>query len=190
MTDRHPRDITFLLKSLVDQHFLVANEKRRWSSCTVAPESPVSEPDSSQHNEPSSPHKDASLHLNGTSLHHKAPSLHHNDTNTLPSEGPQALSSGALLPVESLPAVVQKVRNQKRSNRAQVEAAILLLCQDRFVTIQEFAENLQRSTANIKNHYISKLIRQGRLTLRFPEQPTHPAQAYQTSATPAKGPTP
>jgi hypothetical protein len=43
---------------------------------------------------------------------------------------------------------------------------------------QEFAEILQRSMETLKNHYISRLVHQGKLELRFPEQPTHPAQAY------------
>jgi hypothetical protein len=47
---------------------------------------------------------------------------------------------------------------------------------------QELAELLRRSIVTIKNHYIARLIRQGQLALRFPEQPTHPAQAYRAKA--------
>lgn len=92
--------------------------------------------------------------------------------------------------MEQLPAIVEEVRSRQRSKPANVEAALLLLCQGRYVTAQELAESLQRGIESLKNHYISKLIRQGKLTLRFPKQPTHPAQAYQTSVTPAKGPIP
>jgi predicted HTH transcriptional regulator len=59
-----------------------------------------------------------------------------------------------------------------------VVAAILALCQKRYVTAQELAETLQRGMETLKNHYISDLIRQGKLKQRFPEQPTHPGQAY------------
>jgi hypothetical protein len=83
--------------------------------------------------------------------------------------------------VESLPAIVLEIRGQQRSNPAKVVAAILALCQDRYVTAQELAEMLQRGMETLKNHYISKLIRQGKLELRFPEQPTHPAQAYRAT---------
>ena len=197
LTDRHPRDITFLLKSLVEQHFLVANEKRRWSSYTLFPEVPPSGSDSSQHNDTSLHHNNASSQHNDPSSQHKAPSsqhngtsLHHKDTITQPGEEPPAQASTSSLLVEPLPAIVEEVRSRQRSNPAKVEAALLFLCQDRYVTAQELAEMLQRGMETLKNHYISKLIRQGKLELRFPGQPTHPAQAYQTSATPAKGPTP
>ncbi len=60
LTDKHPRDITFLLKRLVEKGFLVVNEKRRWSSYSIAPDSTAGGLNNSQHKEPSSQHKDAS----------------------------------------------------------------------------------------------------------------------------------
>ena len=64
-----------------------------------------------------------------------------------------------------------------------MEEAILVLCADRSVMAQELAEILQRSMETLKNHYISRLVHQGKLELRFPGQPTHPAQAYRTTVT-------
>jgi predicted HTH transcriptional regulator len=164
LTDKHPRDITFLLKRLVNEHFLVGNDKRRWSSYALAPAGPapgsVSLPykvPSPQHNELSSQHKKPSSQHNGLSSQHKEPSLPHK---------------------EALPALVEEIRNQKRSDPAKVEEAILALCADEFVTAQELGEKLQRSMETLKNHYISKMIREGRLVPRYPDQPTHPLQAY------------
>jgi ATP-dependent DNA helicase RecG len=164
LTDNHPRDITFLLKRLVDEHFLVGNDKRRWSSYTLAPagsdaglmdshqngQSTQHKPSSSQHKEPNSQHKEPSSQ-------HKEPSLPH---------------------TKALPPLVEEVRTRKRSAPAKVEAAILALCADAFVPAQELADTLQRGVETLKNHYISKMIRDGRLEARYPEQPTHPLQAY------------
>lgn len=141
LTDKHPRDITFLLKRLVNEHFLVGNDKRRWRSYSLAPAAPGLV--SSQHKEPSSQHTE--------------PSLPHK---------------------EALPALDEEIRSQKRSAPTKVEAAILALCADKFVMARELAETLQRGLDTLKNHSISKMIRDGKLELRYPEQPTHPRQAY------------
>jgi hypothetical protein len=53
LTDLHPRDITFLLKNLVDQRFLVVREKRRWSYYALAPGDTTNDLISFQHKEPS-----------------------------------------------------------------------------------------------------------------------------------------
>lgn len=66
----------------------------------------------------------------------------------------------------------------KRSAPDKVEAAILVVCTDQFVMAKELAEKLQRGMKSLKNNYISKMIRDGRLELRYPGQLTHPQQAY------------
>lgn len=157
LTDKHPRDITFLLKRLVNEQFLVGNDKRRWSSYTLAPAGLVPGSVGTQHSGVSSQHKEPSSQHNGLSSQHKKPSLPHKQAS---------------------PALVEEIRNQKRSAPAKVEAAILALCADEFVTAQELGEKLQRGMETLKNHYISKMIRDGRLELRYPDQPTHPLQAY------------
>ena len=67
-----------------------------------------------------------------------------------------------------------------------MEEAILILCDNRYVMPQEFADMLNRKMKTLKNH-LSKLVSQGKLVLRFPNHPTHPAQAYQAAATTGKG---
>ena len=164
LTDKHPRDITFLLKNLVYANFLVGNNKRRWSSYTVAPAGPASGLVNSQHNEQGSQHKEARSQHNGQSSQHKEPGLPQNKAS-LPQK-------------DALSVLVEEIRNKKRSTPAKVEAAILALCADAFVPAQELAETLQRGVETLKNHYISKMIRDGRLKARYPDQPTHPHQAY------------
>jgi predicted HTH transcriptional regulator len=157
LTDKHPRDIAFLLKRLVEERFLVGNDKRRWSSYALVPISPASGLVDAQHKEESSPHKDPSSPHKEESSPHKNPSSPHNGAS---------------------PAVVEEVRKHKRSAPDKVEAAILVVCTDQFVMAEELADKLQRGMKSLKNNYISKMIRDGRLELRYPGQPTHPQQAY------------
>jgi hypothetical protein len=177
LTDTHPRDLTFLLKRLVAEHFLVGNDKRRWSSYSLVPEvSSVTGADSSQHKEANSHRKDESFHHKEVSYHHNEASFHHK----IPSD--HLSDETQILPTDMLPLYIQEIRGQQRTLVSKMDEAILALCTDRFVMAQELAELLRRSIVTIKNHYIARLIRQGRLALRFPEQPTHPAQAYRAKA--------
>jgi predicted HTH transcriptional regulator len=167
------------IRRMLSEHFLVGNDKRRWSSYCLVPEvSAVAGANNSQHNEArGSQHNEASSQHKEASSQHKGKSSHH--TNTLLQHCDEPQTQVTVSPsVESLPAIVLEIRGQQRSDPAKVVAAICALCQDRYVTAQELAEILHRSMETLKNHYISKLIRQGILEQRFPEQPTHPAQAY------------
>ena len=164
LTETHPRDITFLLKRLVAERFLVGNDKRRWSSYCLPPEIPVS----SHHKEGSSQHKEESFHHTGSSFHHNDESFHHNEM--------EPEQEGEVVPAFS--DLIRKIRGQRRIRAGEMEAAILSLGVDRYITAQELAEILQRSAVTIKNHYIARLVAQGKMEPRFPEQPTHPAQAY------------
>ena len=164
LTDRHPRDITFLLKRLVNEQYLVGNDKRRWSAYTLVQGSPLSREPSSQHSESSSQHNESSSQHNESSSQHSEPSSQHNE-RSLPSQ-------------EGLPVLVEEIRVRQRSAPAKVEAAILALCADEFLSAQDLANALRRGIDTLKNHYISKMIREGRLEARYPDQPTHPFQAY------------
>ena len=139
LTETHPRDITFLLKRLVAEHFLVGNDKRCWSSYSLFPEgSSVAGPDSSQHKEPSSQH-------NGSSSHHS-------EMEPQPEEG--RLEETA----PDFSGLIRKIRGQRRIRASEMETAILSLCVDHYTTAQELAEILQRSVVTIKNHYIARLV--------------------------------
>ncbi|ACN17956.1 conserved hypothetical protein [Desulforapulum autotrophicum HRM2] len=179
LTDQHPRDLTFLLKTLVKKGFLTVKEKRRWSSYTLAPEGTHRGRSSLPHKDGSLPHKDGSLPHKDDSSQHKAAETSQGE-DVLPPEAP-AIDTDA-----TLPDIVREIRNRQRSTPDKMEEAILILCENRYVMPQELADMLNRKMKTLKNH-LSKLVSQGKLVLRFPDQPTHPAQAYQAAVTADKG---
>jgi len=127
-------------------------------------------------------------HKEGSSLPYKNDSSQHKDMefaqkeNILVDEVPVPQINNGVLPD-----LVQEIRTQKRSSPGKMEEAILILCKNRYVMCQELADVLNRNMETLKNHYLSKMVIQGRLVLRFPGQPTHPAQAYQAAVTADKG---
>jgi predicted HTH transcriptional regulator len=181
LTDQHPRDLTFLLKNLVKKGFLMVREKRRWSSYSLAPEKTVKGRSSLPHKDGSSQHKDMSSQHKGGSSQHKNLAFTQKEGVLVDDDPAPKIDNNAL------PDIVQEIRTQKRSSPGKMEEAILILCENRYVMCQELADMLKRNMETLKNHYLSKLVTQGKLVLRFPDQPTHPAQAYQAAVTADKG---
>jgi len=183
LMDKHPRDITFLLKRLVEKGFLVVSSKRRWSSYSIAPGDTAEGLNHTQHKDLSSQHKDLSSQHKDPSSQHKDPSSQHKETGFQQSEAEPEQAGVPSQTADAYPPLIQEIRGQQRSRTGKMEEAILALCADQYVMAQELAEILQRGMETLKNHYVSRLVHQGKLELRFPGQPTHPAQAYRTTAT-------
>ena len=73
------------------------------------------------------------------------------------------------------------VRDKGRAPKELVEQTIASLCRARWLTLRELAELLGRDSEALRKHYITRLLRQGRLLPRYPHHPNHPEQAYQAS---------
>lgn len=55
---------------------------------------------------------------------------------------------------------------------------IVQLCDDSFVTLRELSKLLNRNQAFIQHDYISGMLSEGLLELKYPESKYHPNQAY------------
>jgi ATP-dependent DNA helicase RecG len=156
----HARDLTALLKGLVDQGFLSTKGGRRWAQYTVA----IS---SSHHKGPTSHHRDPSSH-------HKDPNSHHNQADSVSGDRQRAENRH----------MAAAVASKRRTQPDQVDAAILALCSEAEHTLEQLVTILDRSPVTLRNHYLRRLTKEGRLALKYPQQPTHPQQAYRTAAPP------
>lgn len=59
-----------------------------------------------------------------------------------------------------------------------MEATILELCRDRYLTLAELAELLNRAEQNLRNKYLTPMVRAGKLRFRYPDQANRTDQAY------------
>jgi ATP-dependent DNA helicase RecG len=82
---------------------------------------------------------------------------------------------------DALRQLAAPVRDKGRAPKELVEQIITSLCRARWLTLRELAELLGRDSEALRKHYITRLLRQGRLLPRYPHHPNHPEQAYQTS---------
>lgn len=150
-------DITRLLQTLVRHRFLVAQGIGRGTSYRLAGEAPGSamRGDTPPHKEPISPHKAGS------------PLISSPDKD---AAGDQ----------ERLVALAAPVKASRRAAPELVRKVVLDLCENRFLTLRELAELLGRTKQNLRDRYITELVRDGRLELRYPDTPNHRDQGYRT----------
>jgi ATP-dependent DNA helicase RecG len=79
---------------------------------------------------------------------------------------------------ETLEALVEGVRAQKRARPEQVRQAILALCAVEPLSLADLARLLGRVPASLQNHYLTPMLKEGVLGLLYPNHPNHPQQRY------------
>ena len=154
----HPRDIGECLKHLVNNGWLAQSGRGRGTQYALPNKG---QPDllsllpSSEYYEPSSEHNESS------SVHNESSSVH-NDENLFLLE------------------IANPVREKNRVNPELMRDTILKLCSERYLTVKRLAELLNRSSETIRSHYINPMWSEKLLELKYPDEPTHPQQAYRT----------
>ena len=154
----HRVDITKLLQGLVRKGLLVPEGSGRWTRYSLP------EGTTELANDLSSAANDLSSAANDLSSTA-------NDLSSLAGDENKASVEGSDL--------VAAVRESARAKPAVVRQAILSVCAGEFLTLGELASRLGRSQERLKK-YIGELVGAGTLELRFPENKTHPQQAYRT----------
>ena len=79
---------------------------------------------------------------------------------------------------ETLRALAEGVRAQKRAKPERVREAIITLCAVEPLSLAELAELLGRAPASVQNHYLTPMLKAGTLRLLYPSHPNHPQQRY------------
>ena len=57
---------------------------------------------------------------------------------------------------------------------------IVALCNGRWLTTRELGALLQRAADNLQTRFLTAMVREGLLELRFPDVPNRPDQAYRS----------
>ena len=155
----HPRDIGECLKRLVSKGWLERSGRGRGTHYTLANQEKsdlLSLLPSPEHYEPSPEHYQSS------SQHYELSSEHY----------------------KQLQDIAAPVRGRGRTSKQVVEEIILKICSEHYLPLRTLAELLGREPDSIRNHYVNPMLDQGLLKLRYPEQPSHPQQAYITLSSP------
>lgn len=78
----------------------------------------------------------------------------------------------------TLEKIAVEPRSKGKVDREVLIAVVLQLCARHFVTLRCLALLVNRKPATLRDQYLTKLVRERKLTLAFPTTPTHERQAY------------
>jgi ATP-dependent DNA helicase RecG len=167
ITGEHSKDITGVLQSLVRDGLLTQQNQRRWASYRVAEDSPQFG-DDSLHLQADSPQ--SSPHLVG-------------DSPQLPSNSPQLNRLAGLSPeVQGLLPLADPARKNKKLPADQLKGIIRQLCKGRWLATSELAALVDRDAEKLQSRFLTALVREGVLELRYPDVRNRPDQAYRAVA--------
>jgi len=68
-----------------------------------------------------------------------------------------------------------------KSSASLVRKTIVEICKGRFLTAEHLARLLNRNANGLRNRYLSPMVAEGLLTLRYPESANRPDQAYSSA---------
>ncbi len=172
MLTLHRVDITRMLGGLVQQGFLDSDGVGRGTRYSVPQGTSVSDSGGA-----------SPLSTGATLLSGEAPPL--SPGATLLNEEAPPLTAPELSGLENLDqleAIASAVRKRKRANPEVMKQTIQSLCTEGFLTLQQLSILLGRAPKGLQEDHLRPMLEEGQLRLRFPENPTHPQQAYRSTA--------
>ena len=158
ITGEHSKDITGVLQTLVRDGLLTQQNQRRWASYRVAEDSPQSRDDS--------------------------PHLEDDSPQSSPQSGgdsPQLDRLAGLSPeiLEMLP-LAEPARKNKKLPVDQLKGVIQQLCVGRWLATSELAALVDRDAEKVQSRFLTAMVKEGALELRYPDVRNRPDQAYRT----------
>ncbi len=171
----HTADITKMLGELVGHGLLTKDGYGRWASYRLNPgrfPSPEDEDTATAAPGSTSPSNKVSSSNMGSS----SPDI----TASPPDIDPASVSHPDPTTDPELLRIAGPSRDSRRILPARTESIIAQLCYSRFLTYHEIGALLNRVPRDARDRFLSPMVADGRLQLRFPQEPSHPNQAYIT----------
>jgi ATP-dependent DNA helicase RecG len=177
--NEHPTDIGIRLRQFVSAGWLEKSGQgsgTRYKWLTITPDSSEHSLDSSEHSPDNSEHSpDSSEHSPDSSKHSPDSSEHSPDSSEHSPDNSEHLDTEQ---EAKLLKIAAAVRNTNQRSKVLMESTILALCKDNWLNLRTLARLLDRQPDTLRNHYINRMLKDGRLEAKFPGKPHHPGQAY------------
>ena len=94
------------------------------------------------------------------------------------TDGASALTDGAIVESDGwLLEIAKTARDKPRLMPELTKTIIRNLCSGGYLTAEQIGELMNRGKDKLQKKFLAVMVADGELTLRFPEQPTHPDQA-------------
>jgi predicted HTH transcriptional regulator len=183
LSKAHPRDITLKLQELVKYGFLESSGRARITTYTKRgpSELPLF---AATLSDATSTTSDATLTLSdATSALSDATSNASDATSALSDATSNAsdatsTTSDATSTTSDQSSVLSQVNGNSRVAPEVLDLAILEVCANGFLSREQIASRVGRAVNTLRARFLPRLVQEGRLVLRYPNKPNHPAQAY------------
>ena len=167
----HPVELTRMLQNLTSRSFLDQLGQKR-GSCYRLPNwaSPVKS-------------EASALAVEASALAPRASALAPGATALAPVASALAPGASALAPEQDprLLAIAKPARDKKKLIPSLTRTIIRNLCQGHFLTADQVGALMDRGKDKLQKNFLADMVQNQVLELRYPEQPTHPDQAYRTN---------
>lgn len=179
MLAQHPVDITRMLRGLVHDGFLLSEGQGRWTKYSLpapsaspghlarSPDELSRPPLGASGSSPDLPGSPPDLPRSPLDLTSSSPDLPRS-----PPDLPSADSDQELLRIAA------PVRESGKASAKVVKGTILALCARRYLSLRDLSALLGRNQESLRNSYVTSMVSEGLLELRYPQAPSHPDQAY------------
>lgn len=158
LTDKHPSDVNKILTKLVEEGLLASNGHGRGTKYYLSSIFQLGAEQPKQVNE--------------------------NQQDGVESKGVQTESKEMSRNISNENQIIydlsENVRNKQRAKKDEMEQVILKVCAVKELTLKELTEFLNRNHDTLRKAYLSRLLEEGKITLKYPNNINHPEQAYRT----------
>ena len=168
LTD-HPSEITRMLQSLCQLGVLISDNRRRWSRYQLGGGA-VTVPSLFDSIDSSLVPGD-SIHLNGDSIHLNGDSIR---LSELSQQNHDELD-------KELKQMASSLATKGKAPAEEIRNVIIQLCKGRHLTVDSLACYLNRNPVALRSRFLNPMVRQGVLSLCYPNALNHPDQAYTTT---------
>lgn len=177
-------EITKILRGLVSKGLLETDNQRRWTRYrlpdSIAPRSDLFSLPPSPRTAPDSPHTGPDSPHTGPGSPHTGRDSPHTDAESPRSNLHPAVPTAE--EIESLRPLAEPISQQSRASPAKLRAVIIQLCRGRYLTAEQIADLCHRAVGKLRERTLTKMVKEGLLQHRYPDQPNRPDQAYTTVA--------
>ncbi len=185
MINKHPVDITVLLKKMCVKNYLESDNKGRWTTYRLkgkltTPQVKVDTSDEYIDNKADTNKELTTPQAKVDTPQVKVDTSDENIDNKADTNKelttPQAKVDTPQVKVDTSP---RKIAT--RLSKVELENLIMYVCKEDYIKMEDVAKTIERSEDYLKNKIFPKMIKEGKLKKRFPYTHNHPGQGYKTS---------
>ncbi|MDI9417851.1 MAG: ATP-binding protein [Euryarchaeota archaeon] len=170
MTSVHPHDVTMALAALVREGFLDSYGATRGTFYVLAGEVPEMEDGLLRHVAAQLP---LSIKSEQAGIGSGSGSEYLGPSSELLNESSEYF--------KQLEQIARAAKERGKVPKEVMERIILELCKDYFLNLRVLADLLNRTPDSLRINYLSRMVKEGTLELRYPNKPTHPDQGYRAN---------